>query len=110
MKLTEVIRDLRALLLITLSLPGCGEPGTAPDPGETAMVIVAGRTQTGTVGKPLDSLLVVRVTDIADRPVAGYAVRFSAPPNAGTISSSHLTDRNGLAVAHWTLPVVAGTY
>ncbi len=110
MRVTQVTNRHSILLSVTLSLFACGGPATDPNPNAIVMAVVGGRAQTGTAGSSLDSLLAVKVTDDIGRVVAGLTVTFSVPPGAGTISSQHRTDRNGLAVAAWTLPTGAGEY
>ena len=83
-----------------LVLPGSGAVGA------TAIRVVDGDGQSGTVGEPLASPIVVQVTDAAGDPVPGAAVTFaltSAGDGAEIDPASATTDQQGLAEAQVVL-------
>jgi hypothetical protein len=79
----------------------------APDgeePVPTAIVIVSGDDQAGTVGEEVDDPYVVRVQDAGGDPVAGVEVSWSVISGGGSVSSSSSsTDASGQASATHTL-------
>jgi hypothetical protein len=102
---------VRQLLAGVTALMACGGEGIGTDPGGRMLFITAGGVQTGVVGEGLSTPLTVRVTNLAGRAVAGDSVRFSIPPEAGTLSHQPaVTDEDGFAYAGWTLPTRAGGY
>ena len=101
-------RSLSSLGVLAVALTaGCTE--TAPIPHTpTTIVIVSGANQSADLAKPLDSALVVRVIDAAQKPVAGVAVTWTAT-GGGTVSApSTTTDNDGKASVTWTLAPTAG--
>lgn len=99
------------LLLGVLAAAGCGQDSTGPRPVASAMRILGGTAQTGTVSQPLDTALTVQLVDKFGEPVRGVLVRFSAPAGNGTLSPVTITTgTDGQAQSIWTLPPVGGTY
>ncbi len=99
------------LLLGGLAAAGCGQDSTGPRPVASAMRILGGTTQSGTVSQPLDTALTVQLVDKFGEPVRGVLVRFSAPNGNGTLSPVTITTGpEGQAQSIWTLPPVGGTY
>jgi hypothetical protein len=87
-----------------LVLPGDG--------GATAIALVRGDGQSGTVGTPLADSIVVRVTDASGRPVTGIAVEFAIPPGGtgGEVTpATALTGGDGQSAAAWVLGEAAGS-
>ncbi|MEO6058284.1 MAG: Ig-like domain-containing protein, partial [Gemmatimonadales bacterium] len=89
---------------------GCQGGNLDPGPGTAAHLSVeTGGGQSGTVGQPLGDMIVVQVTDDADRPVAGVTVTFGAAATAGRFTPAQgLTDARGEARARWTLGTHSG--
>lgn len=89
-----------------------GTPGTPfanfPDPLTSALAVSAGDGQTAPPGATLATPLAVRVTDEADRPIAGIPVAFSAPPGAAVSPAAAVTGPDGVATAQATLSPDAG--
>src|SRR6185312_3640122 len=87
-------------LLLAASL-GCGADLTLPADGSPARLqAVSGSGQEGTVGTPLSNPLVVRLTDLAGRQVAGVNVAFRFQgdmPGARFEPSVAVTDDTGFA-------------
>jgi hypothetical protein len=85
-----------------LSLPSEGNPG--------AIKVLAGNGQRGQVGGSLPESLVVRVTDLQDRPVTGQWVEFVpvADPTGQLLPDTVLTDASGRAASRWRLGTDAG--
>jgi hypothetical protein len=101
----------RNLVCGTLALLACSEESTGPRPVPTAIAIVAGAAQKGTVGQVLDSAIAVFVTDKFGDPVPGVLVRFSVPArNGGVVPVAQTTGPGGHASARWSLPTATGTY
>jgi hypothetical protein len=106
-----------SLVLLSLSLFGCGSDLVLPDaPGSAAESValtkVNGDEQQGTVGEPLGSPLIVRVLNQDQQGVSGLTVTFEpADPAGGTVDpASATTNSAGEAVSHWTLGTVPGPY
>lgn len=77
------------------SLPGALSP--------RAILVVSGTNQAGDVSAPLDSPLVVRVTDGVGSPVRGVQLTWAAN-NGGSLSqTSTTTDADGKSSVAWTL-------
>ena len=106
-----------SLVLLSLSLFGCGSDLVLPDaPGSAAESValtkVNGDEQQGTVGEPLGSPLIVRVLNQDQQGVSGLTVTFApADPAGGTVDpASATTNSAGEAVSYWTLGTVPGPY
>jgi adhesin/invasin len=85
----------------------------APDDGggdePTAISIVSGNGQSGTVGEAVGDPYVVRVTDGNGNPVAGVPVSWSVTSGGGSVSpTSSTTNSNGQASATHTLGTGTG--
>jgi hypothetical protein len=78
-------------------------------PVATALAIVSGNAQSGTVSKPLPSVLTVRVTASDGLGVAGIAVTFAVTGGGGAIGTSAVTGSDGTAQTSWTLGPNAGS-
>lgn len=93
----------------SVALVACSEDATGPRPVPTAIAIVTGADQTGTVGQALDTALTVFVTDKFGDPVPGVLVRFSA--RSGSLAPvAETTSPSGQAHTTWSLPTLAGEY
>ncbi len=106
-------RALLALLCAaTLVRCGGGDDLTLPSEGlPTAIAVLAGDGQSGTVGQPLPDTLIARVTDAKDRPVQGARVVFQAiagGAGADLIPDTAVTDADGQARSVWLLGTLAG--
>ena len=102
---------LFCLLCCSLFVLGCGEDATGPRPVPTAVSIISGASQQGTVGQALDSALTVFVSDKFRDPVPGVLVRFAAAPGNGSIDPvTQTTGPSGRARATWVLPRSVGSY
>jgi hypothetical protein len=96
---------------------GCGSDLLLPDPpggGENvALTKVDGDEQTGTVGEPLPTPLVVQVLTAREQPASGRKVAFelTSDPAAGEISpDTAVTDDAGQATARWVLGTSPGSH
>jgi hypothetical protein len=90
----------------------CGgtETGPASGPTPSAIVVVAGDKQTGTVGQALPQPLVIKVTDQSGAAVAGSTVSWTVSTGGGSVSAaSNQTDGQGQAQIAWTLGHAAGS-
>lgn len=98
-------------VLVTL-LAGCGDDGAVGPRASgppAALRLAAGGGQSAPACDTLAALLLVRVIDSADRPVAGITVRFSAAERAGTLTAAEPeTNARGEVAARWVLGPVAG--
>ena len=80
-----------------------GKDSTAP-PTASAIALVAGDGQIGTVGLQLPQPLVVAVTDKSGAGVAGVAVAWTVTAGGGSISAGSVTtNAQGRASVSWTL-------
>ena len=89
---------------------GCsGSDGTAPATA-SAIALVSGNHQTGTVGQLLGQPLIVRVTDKNGAGVSGVAVSWGITAGGGALSAaSSQTDAQGQTQVSWTLGTAAGS-
>jgi len=95
-------RALPLALAVGLAVSGCDAEPVAPD--DVARIeVVAGDLQTGLTGVSLPDSVVVRVTDSADRPLAGRTVAWQVTAGDGSVGVTSATDDAGLARALWTL-------
>jgi hypothetical protein len=78
------------------------------EPVPTAIDLVSGDNQFGTVGTALPQTLVVRVTALDELGVAGVAVDFSTGDGGSFGQTPAVTDINGQASATWTLGLSEG--
>ena len=102
----KLVRYPVLLTLLALGSLQCGENKTEPRP-PTAIESVVGDAQTGPVGMPLASPLVVLVTDNAGDPVQGVTVSWSA--QRGSVSpTASPTGSDGRASVQWTLGAEPG--
>jgi hypothetical protein len=77
-------------------------------PVPTALAIVSGSGQNGTVSKVLGAPLIVKVTASDGLGVAGITVTFAVTGGGGSIGTSAVTGSEGAAQAAWTLGPNAG--
>lgn len=98
-----------ATVMIVLAACG-GEATTGPSAAPTAIKVVAGNNQTGTVGAALATPLTVNVTAADGKAVSNATVSWDVAPGSGSVSSaSTRTDASGNAQVTWTLGTNAGT-
>jgi adhesin/invasin len=98
---------------VRVTAPGLtGAPFTfsaTAQPIATAIALGSGNNQTATVGTPLTSPFVVRVTDAAGNGVPAIDVTFAVTAGGGAISATDVTtDAQGNARTFLTLGAVAG--
>ena len=98
--------------LSTLVLAACGkkDSGTNSQPAAstpTALVVVSGNNQTGTVNQELAAPLVVQVNDQFGSAMANVAVGFVVTQGGGLVAAS-VTGSNGRASTNWLLGTTAG--
>jgi VCBS repeat-containing protein len=102
--------SLIALALATVA-GGCGGDGIVlPGEGQPAnILIVTGNNQSAPAGAPLDTVLLVKVTDERKRPVEGQTVAFAVDAGGGSVApGSVTTGSDGMASSRWTLGNSAG--
>lgn len=100
-----------AIITSLLLLSGCGDPlGTNQQP--TAIEIVGGDGQSGTVGKELPDPLAVRVLHRNGQALADARVRWQVVAGGGKLRDSvTVTNREGVARNVWTLgPAIDDTH
>jgi adhesin/invasin len=96
---------LAAVAAAVAALSCGGDDLVLPSEGEPAKVaVVAGDDQSGRVGEMLAKPVVVEVTDVSDRPVAGASVEIEL---AGTLDTLH-TGADGRASAELALGSTVG--
>jgi hypothetical protein len=96
---------------------GCGSDLVLPDPpgggDNVALTKVDGDGQTGTVGEPLPTPLVVQVLTIHEQPASGRKVAFllTSDPAGGQVSpDTAVTNDAGQATALWVLGTAPGAH
>jgi hypothetical protein len=100
----DAMRRILAPFMVTV-LASCAADTTSPALPE-AFEVVAGGTQTGTLGRPLDSLVVVRLLNDHGDPIPGAPVIWEVRSGNGEIlASTATTDGDGRAEARWRLGV-----
>jgi hypothetical protein len=77
-------------------------------PVPSALALLAGNGQSGTVGAALAQRLAVRATAADGLPVVGVRVRFTAVSGGGTVDTLVVTDTAGIAAAQLRLGTLAG--
>jgi hypothetical protein len=97
---------------VTTLLVACSESSAPPKPLPvlSALRIVSGNAQHGTVGAALPNAIVVEALDQNGAPMADQSVTFTAESGAGSPSAASVTTAsNGQAGTTWTLGTVADT-
>jgi hypothetical protein len=101
-------RNRIAMLFILAAALACGD-GSGPG-ARYVLTIMAGNAQTETVGHTLPVPFVVKVTDATSATAqAGVTVTWRVTAGGGSVTSSSVTDANGIAIATRTLGTAAGT-
>lgn len=84
--------------------------GTPPARVATAIALISGNTQTGTVSTALANPIVVKVTDQDGAGMAGVSVAFAVTAGGGSVAAAAVTTNSqGEASTTWTLGPMAGT-
>jgi hypothetical protein len=106
----KIVSILFAMLLSSTLLVSCDDNGSNEDlEGMTNIRITSGNRQTERVGAVLPAPMVVRVTDVAGKPIFGAPVVFSTEdPGAAIDPPEAHTDRDGYVSARCRLGSVAG--
>ena len=86
----------------------CGGENVGPPPEATAIEMVSGSPQTGSIGEQLAAPLVVLVTDDQGDPVAGVSVSWAAQGGGSVSSATVSTGTNGRASVQRTLGPTPG--
>ena len=88
----------------------CGKNDSSTAPKTAASLQVSGGDkQTGIVGQPLQSPIIVQVNDAGGNPLAGVTVNFAVTAGGGSLSSaSAMTDGGGHAEVLWILGTLTG--
>jgi hypothetical protein len=100
------VRSLCGLVAAVLVV-GCRDSSPIPHT-PTHMVIVSGANQSGDPAKALDSALVVRVLDGAQKPVAGVPLTWTVAGGGTVSTATTTTDAEGDAAVAWTLSPSTG--
>src|SRR5438876_3895400 len=98
---------LLAALVIVVSTCGESPTGGGP-PVPSSLSIVAGNSQTDTIGAHVANPLQVRVLSAAGAGIPNVTVRFRASGNGAVAPGFATTDATGVAFAQWTLRTLAG--
>ena len=99
-----------AALFIFAATSCGGDSPSGPDTTPAALALVAGNSQTGTVGQALGSSLTVRVANAGGTALAGVAVTWTVTGGGGSLASgSTQTGTDGQASVAWTLGTTSGT-
>ena len=96
------LNSFALLCLLFLTLSACDKGEEAPQ--GTVLSLVAGQDQTALRNAPLDSPVIVRLTDLNDNPVEGAVLSIALREGSGSlVQNSFTTDVNGEARIEWTL-------
>jgi subtilisin family serine protease len=87
---------------------GCKDQSPIPHT-PTHLIVVSGANQSEDPSKPLDSALVVRVLDGAEKPVAGVTLTWTVTGGGSVSALTSTTDAQGQATVTWTLGSATGT-
>jgi hypothetical protein len=102
------MRNLFAPLAAFLVI-GCAADTSSPAVADH-LELIRGGAQVGTVGRPLDSLVVARLVDDQGRPMPNAEVTWSLPEAGGTVRPvSTTTGSDGTVAASWTLGITTET-
>lgn len=105
----RLLRPASAVALCTTVLATCKDSSGPPEQRVTAVEVVSGNEQQGTVATALAQPLVVQALDAQGRPVRGARVEWQLAEANGSITPvAETTDRDGRASANWTLGTIAG--
>src|SRR6476659_7141171 len=106
MRETPMRRFIAPLLAAFLS--ACAAETSSPALADHFEVI-SGAGQAGGYGRPLDTMIVVRLVDDQGHPVTGMDVRWSVLAGGGRVeTASATTGADGLALGRWVLGVIPG--
>ena len=109
MRPVQPLARIVLLAALVLVVSTCGE---SPTGGgrlvPSSLSIVAGNTQTDTIGAHLAAPLGVRVLTATGAGVPDVTVRFTASGNGAVVPTLATTDATGVAYASWTLRTLAG--
>ena len=96
---------------VAVILTGCSkDSGVTLSKAPAKIAVVSGDAQNGVGQVALAALLVVKVTDPQDAPVANVVVTWAASdPTAQLSSATSTTDATGSAQVNWTLGQTLGT-
>lgn len=103
-----------ATLAILAVIGGCREATTGPTSVKpqdfaSALKLLSGNQQAGSVGAALTEVLTVKVVDAGGQPVPGATVLWQVRDGGGTINPPASTSSSsGLATVTWTLGTVLG--
>jgi Bacterial Ig-like domain (group 1) len=104
------LRSTLAVCAAVLGLAACHDDSTTAPATATAVTVLSGGSQSGTVGAALPAPIVVQVKDQNGSAMAGVAVTLTVGTASGSVSATQLTtDANGQVTVSWTLGTVAGT-
>jgi len=94
---------MRKLLLSLLVIAACDNLATPPSL-ELSFAVVSGDGQTGIVGQPLPSPVVIKATDSKGKALRNVLVEFRVTSGGGSANPSTVTTNNqGIAQTSWTL-------
>jgi subtilisin family serine protease len=101
-------RSLSLLGLVAAGLiVGCSD-STEISHAPNHLQIVSGTSQAGDLSKTLDSALVVRVLDGADKPVSGVPLTWTVSGGGSLSTTTSTTDKDGTSKVVWTLGPSSG--
>jgi hypothetical protein len=104
------VRSFLSVVLIGFAACGSGDLAL-PDQGQpSAIQVVRGDRQSGTIGQPVGDSLVVRVVDPFGAPVAGLEVTWIAETGGSVSPPSTTTSSDGRAATERVLGPELGTY
>jgi hypothetical protein len=109
---TVFAQGKRGSTTVTVTVAGNARPTDAVTVNVSlpaqSIVLVSGGGQTGPIGKPLLSPIVVKAVASDGIPVAGATINFQAQGTGSASPSSAVTNSSGVAQTTWTLGTVVG--
>src|SRR5690242_2227945 len=96
------------IALSALALGACAAETSSPAVADH-LEVVSGAGQTGTFGRPLDSVVVIRLVDDHGAPMAGRPLAWTVTAGGGALEVAETeTGVNGVALAHWRVGTQIG--
>lgn len=99
---------LQGSLVLPLTLVACGDGATDPEPVLDRVEVVQGADQAGSVGLPLDSLIVLQTVADDGSPMPDITLALAVTGDGGLDRNSATTGSDGTVSIEWTLATVPG--
>lgn len=87
---------------------GPTDPGPSPGPALASVEVVEGDEQAGSVGLPLDTLIVLQALNDDGSPATSVALALAASGDGSVAAPTATTDADGTVSVEWTLATTPG--